>query len=101
MATDKEFFPPACVTTASLRDLRTAIFEAQELGAVEIEILGYGSGMAHESLRQPWFCFNIDEAKYAIWRATGELFQVDATGAVGDDPISGPREPDPRIRRGT
>jgi hypothetical protein len=100
MATDKEFFPPACVTTVSLRDIWTALFEALKVGAKEIEILGYRSSIAHESLEEPWFCFNLGEKKYAIWRATGNLYQVDATGAVADDPISGPCEPDPTTIRG-
>lgn len=87
METDGELFPPATTTSVLVRDLRTAIRQADEIGSVQIEILGYASSLS------PWFCFNIRGHKYAIWRETGALYEVDEFGAVADDPISGPRAP--------
>lgn len=84
---DREYFPPNTTLSVLTRDLRAAIKQADEVGSVEIDILAYTSQPG------PWFCFNIGSLKYAIWRETGALYEVDQFGAVGDDPISGPRGP--------
>lgn len=88
-----EFFPPTTTLSVLTRDLRTAIMQADEIGSAQIEILGYARAPLNASSFSPWFCFNIGSHKYAIWRETGALYEVDMFGAVADDPISGPRAP--------
>lgn len=83
----REYFPPATRLSVLTRDLRTALAQADALESVQVEILGYAASLS------PWFCFNIGDLKYAIWRETGALYEVDEFGAVADDPISGPRAP--------
>lgn len=87
METDREYFPPTTRMSVPTRDLRTALQQADKLESTRIEILGYGASPS------PWFCFDVGDLKYAIWRETGALYEVDEFGAVADDPISGPRAP--------
>lgn len=36
----------------------------------------------------PWVCVDFADGKrYAIWKATGEVFALDDSGAVGEDPV--------------
>jgi hypothetical protein len=77
-----EFFPPLASTFATPSDLRLVLLVAERLEAEAVVILGYSGDRLHS-----WFCFDVGERKFAIWRATGKLYKVDEHGAAGDDPI--------------
>lgn len=79
-----EFFPPAARSFAAPRDLRLMLLVADRLEAETVVILGY-SGEAN--LHRWWVCFDVDSRKFAIWRTTGKLYEVDEHGAASDDPI--------------
>lgn len=38
----------------------------------------------------PWVCVDFPSAKYAIWKVTGAVYEVGASGAVPDDPVFAP-----------
>jgi hypothetical protein len=78
-----EFFPPVARIFAAPRDLRLMMLVADRLEAETVVILGYSG----DASLQPWFCFDIGKRKFAIWRNTGKLYEVDEHGAVGDDSI--------------
>lgn len=36
----------------------------------------------------PWVCVDFEDGeKFAIWKRTGDVYEVDEHGAVGDDPL--------------
>jgi hypothetical protein len=78
-----EFFPPVARSFAAPRDLRLMLLVADRLETETVVILGYSG----EASLHSWFCFDIGERKFAIWRTTGKLYEVDKHGAVLDDPI--------------
>ena len=75
-----EIFPLHQRTNANVHELQFAIQVATKLNSFEIEILHNGSD-------SPWFSFDVGERKFAIWRETGALYEVDAYDAVPDAPI--------------
>lgn len=79
-----ELFPPTVRVRAGLQHLAVASAVADRLGSDDVEILVYGR---EHLLPNPWFCFDVGERKFAIWRTTGLLYECDADGAVTDDAI--------------
>lgn len=53
---------------------------ATKLNSFEVEILCNREGSW-------WLSFDVGERKFAIWRQTGHLYEVDEFGAVYEDPI--------------
>lgn len=77
-----DLFPPLTITYMDAANLRVIIEVAEKLEG-EIKILGYPT----EKEMQAWICFDVGERRFAIWRATGFLYDVDEYGAAADDPI--------------
>jgi hypothetical protein len=75
-----EFFPPVARIFATPRDLRLMMLVA------DWRPRPLSSSDTRATSLQPWFCFDIGERKFAIWRNTGKLYKV-AHGAAGDDSI--------------
>lgn len=38
-------------------------------------------------VESPWVCFNVGDRKFGIWKETFVLYEADADGAMGEDPI--------------
>lgn len=35
----------------------------------------------------PWFCFDVGDRAFGIWRETLALYEADEHGAMGDEPL--------------
>lgn len=78
----EDLFPAMAKVHMPIDCAEQAIAVARKLGADDIKVLVY-----HPNEAGPWFAFDVGERKFAIWRATGNVYEGDEYGAMGEDPL--------------
>lgn len=79
-----EFFKALTKTEMRVSELHTIIQAATIVKAKRVVINGY----PNSGIQNPWIAFDLDDKMFALWRATGKLYECDQHGAAADDPIT-------------